>query len=189
MRTSNHFKDIEYIEEPVKEWQNLGGMNLLEAFYNNPERWSFSFELYSMFSKIKALFNAVNSKKPIIIIERSIFSNKIFINLSKDLGKLNNMEYIMLINTYDFFSKNLYPQLNGIIYLDTPVDECLKRIVHRNRIEELKIEKKYLADIKRKMEELFIISDLNIYRINGVFNLEHVETKLTEFFSKFLYID
>ena len=30
---SNHFNDVEFVEEPVSQWQNLGGMNLLDAFF------------------------------------------------------------------------------------------------------------------------------------------------------------
>ena len=92
-----HFKDVEFVEEPVKEWQNLGGMNLLDAFYSNPKRWGFSFEFYSMFTKMKSLLKAADSDKPIIIIERSILSNKIFIDISNELGKLEKMEYAMLM--------------------------------------------------------------------------------------------
>ena len=74
---SNHFKDVEFIEEPVKQWQNLGGMNLLDSFYSDPKRWGFSFEFFSMLTKIEALLKAAESDKPIIIIERSIFSNRV----------------------------------------------------------------------------------------------------------------
>ena len=128
-----HFKDVEFVEEPVKQWQNLGGMNLLDAFYTDPKRWGFSFEFFSMLTKIKALLNAANSDKPIVVIERSILSNKVFMDLSEELGKLDKMEYRMLMNTYDFYIQHAYPQLSGIIYLDTPVDECIRRITKRNK--------------------------------------------------------
>ena len=36
---SASFNDVEFIEEPVKEWQNLGGENLLDAFYKDPKRY------------------------------------------------------------------------------------------------------------------------------------------------------
>ena len=114
-----HFKDAEIVEEPVSEWQNLGGMNLLDSFYSDPKRWGFSFEFYSMLTKIQALLKAANSDKPIIIIERSILSNKAFMDISKELGKLDKMEYLMLMNTYHFYIQYVYPQLSGIIYLDT----------------------------------------------------------------------
>ena len=141
---NKHFKDVELVEEPVKQWQNLGGMNLLDSFYSDPQRWGFSFEFYSMLTKIQALLKAAESDKPIIIIERSILSNKVFMDLSNELGKLDKMEYCMLMNTYDFYLQNVYPQLAGIIYLDTPVDECIRRITKRNRGEECNIEKSYL---------------------------------------------
>ena len=85
---SNHFKDVEFIEEPVKQWQNLGGMNLLDSFYSDPKRWGFSFEFFSMLTKIEALLKAAESDKPIIIIERSIFSNRVSWIYPKNLANL-----------------------------------------------------------------------------------------------------
>ena len=160
---SNHFKDVEFIEEPVKQWQNLGGMNLLDSFYSDPKRWGFSFEFFSMLTKIEALLKAAESDKPIIIIERSIFSNK-------ELGKLDTMEYCMLINTYNFYLAHVYPQISGVIYLDTPVDECIKRITRRNRGEECTIEKSYLEAIKNKMDEMCNSSTMIVIRIDGMYD-------------------
>ena len=184
---AKHFKDVEFVEEPVKEWQNLGGMNLLDSFYSNPQRWGFSFEFYSMLTKIQALLKAADSDKPIIIIERSILSNKIFMDLSNELGKLDKMEYCMLMNTYDFYLQNIYPQLSGIIYLDTPVDECIKRITKRNRGEECNIEKSYLEAIKRKMDELANSSTMIVIRIDGLYNLERDTGRVCENISEYLH--
>ena len=184
---AKHFKDVEFVEEPVKEWQNLGGMNLLDSFYSNPQRWGFSFEFYSMLTKIQALLKAADSDKPIIIIERSILSNKIFMDLSNELGKLDKMEYCMLMNIYDFYLQNIYPQLSGIIYLDTPVDECIKRITKRNRGEECNIEKSYLEAIKRKMDELANSSTMIVIRIDGLYNLERDTGRVCENISEYLH--
>lgn len=169
---SNHFKDVEFIEEPVKQWQNLGGMNLLNSFYSDPKRWGFSFEFFSMLTKIEALLKAAESDKPIIIIERSIFSNKVFIELSKELGKLDTMEHCMLMNTYDFYMAHVYPQISGIIYLDTPVDECIRRITKRNRGEECTIEKSYLESIKNKMDKMCDSSTMIVIRIDGMYDCD-----------------
>ena len=167
---SNHFKDVEFIEEPVKQWQNLGGMNLLDSFYSDPKRWGFSFEFFSMLTKIESLLKAAESDKPIIIIERSIFSNRVFMDLSKELGKLDTMEYCMLTNVYNFYLAHVYPQISGIIYLDTPVEECINRITRRNRGEECTIEKSYLDAIKNKMDEMCNSSTMIIIRIDGMYD-------------------
>ena len=184
---AKNFKDVEFVEEPVKEWQNLGGMNLLDSFYSNPQRWGFSFEFYSMLTKIQALLKAADTDKPIIVIERSILSNKVFMDLSNELGKLDKMEYCMLMNTYDFYLQHIYPQLSGIIYLDTPVDECIKRITKRNRGEECNIEKSYLEAIKRKMDELANSSTMIVIRIDGLYNLERDTGRVCENISEYLY--
>jgi len=167
---SNHFKDVEFIEEPVKQWQNLGGMNLLDSFYSDPKRWGFSFEFFSMLTKIESLLKAAESDKPIIIIERSIFSNRVFMDLSKELGKLDTMEYCMLTNVYNFYLAHVYPQISGIIYLDTPVEECINRITRRNRGEECTIEKSYLDAIKNKMDEMCNSSTMIVIRIDGMYD-------------------
>ena len=169
---SNHFKDIELVEEPVNQWQNLGGSNLLDAFYTDPKRWGFSFEFFSMLTKIRALLNAANSDKPIIIIERSILSNKVFMDISLELEKLDKMEYCMLKNTYCFYLEHVYPQLSGIIYLDTPVDECIRRITKRNRGEECSIEKSYLELLKKKFDELANSSTMVVIKIDGLYDSE-----------------
>lgn len=182
-----HFKDVELIEEPVSEWQNLGGMNLLDSFYSDPKRWGFSFEFYSMLTKIQALLKAANSDKPIIIIERSILSNKAFMDISKELGKLDKMEYLMLMNTYDFYIQNVYPQLSGIIYLDTPVDECVRRITKRNRGEECSIEKSYLELLKKKFDEIANSSTMIVIRIDGLYDCERDSVKICENISNYFY--
>ena len=181
-----YFTSVEFVEEPVSQWQNLGGMNLLDAFYSDPERWGFSFEFYSMLSKIKALLNAANSDKPVIVIERSILSNKVFMDLSHELGKIEEIEYTMLMNTYHFYLQHVYPQLSGIIYLDTPVDECIKRITKRNRGEECTIERSYLQCIKEKMDQLCNSSTMNVIRIDGMYDCERDKVRVCQDMERYL---
>ena len=176
----NYFTSVEFVEEPVKQWQNLGGMNLLDAFYTDPQRWGFSFEFYSMLTKIQAVLNAANSDKQVIVIERSILSNKIFMDLSHELGKLSDMEYKMLLTTFDFYLLHVYPQLSGIIYLDTPVDECIKRITKRNRGEECSIERSYLQSIKDKLDLLANNSTINVIRIDGMYDCERDKVRVCQ---------
>ena len=180
------FTSVEFVEELVSQWQNLCGINLLDAFYSDPERWGFSFEFYSMLSKIKALLNAANSDKPVIVIERSILSNKVFMDLSHELGKLEEIEYSMLMNTYHFYLQHVYPQLSGIIYLDTPVDECIKRITKRNRGEECTIERSYLQCIKEKMDQLCNSSTMNVIRIDGMYDCERDKVRVCQDMERYL---
>ena len=173
------FDDVEFVEEPVSQWQNLGGMNLLEKFYEDPDRWGFSFEFYVMLSKLKALSKAADSPKSVIILERSLFSNKIFMDISATLGKLNELEYYMLMTVFDFFIQNVYPVLNGIIYLKTPVDVCIKRIAIRNRGEESSIDEKYLSLLHEKFEQFANSCTIPTLIIDGNYDLVRDSNKIS----------
>ena len=168
----NEFPEYEYIEEPIYQWQNVGGHNLLDYFYKNPKRWGFSFELYVMLTKINSLYNAAKSSKKIVILERSILSDKIFFEIAHESKNLSTMEYKMLLNTFDFYLEHLYPKINCIIYLETDVNICLERIKTRNRKEESKVEKSYILCLKNKLDYLIKFGKFNSMRIEGNFNLE-----------------
>lgn len=167
-----HFDDVYFVEEPVTKWQNVGGMNLLEMFYADPDRWGFSFEFYVMLTKLQCLSKAAESDKPIIILERSLFSNKIFMEISATLQKLDDMEYHMLKTIVEFFINNVYPLLSGVIYLDTPVDVCMKRIAKRNRGEESTVSKDYLLMLKEKFDQMSQELNTPVLVIDGTFDLE-----------------
>lgn len=179
--------DAYFVEEPVSQWQNVGGMNLLEKFYEDPDRWGFSFEFYVMLTKLKALAKAAESDKPVVILERSFFSNKIFMDISAKLGKLNDLEYQMLNNIFDFFMANVYPILSGIIYLNTPVDICISRIAKRNRGEESNVDKNYLIMLKEKFDQLANDSTIPTMIIDGNFDLERDTKKITIDMTNFMH--
>ena len=144
------------IYEPVKEWKNIGGTDLLKSFYSDPKRWAFTFELESMVSKVRKIKEAISTNYDIILLERSIHSDKAFKIASFYYDRLNNMEMQILDEIRSDLIKD-YPNLNGIIYLDTDVTECLVRIKSRNRTEELDIDKAYLE----KLEDLFLTTKYN----------------------------
>lgn len=178
--------DVMFVEEPVQEWQNLGGMNLLEKFYEDPDRWGYSFEFYVMLSKLKALAQAAESDKSIIILERSFYSNKVFMDISAKLGKLNDLEYNMLLFIWDFLMKNVYPMLSGVIYLSTPVETCISRIAKRNRQEESSVDGAYLLLLHDKFEEVANLFNIPTLVIDGNFDLQRDVPKLSAEMKEFM---
>lgn len=137
------------ILEPVDQWQNINGENLLEQFYLNPKRWCFTFEIYSLFTKIKKLKEALVSDMEFIFIERSIFSDKAFQQVSYSYKKLDIKEMSILSELYNFFLKD-YPGLNGIIYINTDLKICMERIKKRGRPEENFLTLDYLNSLREK---------------------------------------
>ena len=173
------------IQEPVSEWKNVGGYDLLSAFYQDPRRWCFTFEFYSMFTLIKKIQQAILSDAEIIFVERSIYSNRAFQIISYTLDKLDTKEMVILKEIFEFF-KTEYPALNGVIYLDTNVELCLQRITQRGRKEENGINYIYL----KKLEEEFKSIKYNcpVKTINGDYDLKNPQEVLDEIL-KFIYSD
>ena len=84
------FPDIEIIKEPVDEWQNIRGHNLLELYYKDSKRWSFTFQTYAMISRMR-LWNATLKENPntLKLSERSMLADRfVFGDLMGDLGNV-----------------------------------------------------------------------------------------------------
>ena len=85
--------DVEIIKEPVDEWQNIRGHNLLDCYYKDPKRWSFTFQTYAMISRMK-LWNAHLKESPnkLKLSERSMLADRfVFGELMGDLGNVMPM--------------------------------------------------------------------------------------------------
>jgi deoxyadenosine/deoxycytidine kinase len=44
---------IEVVPEPVDQWQDCNGTNLLELFYNNPKKYAFAFQQYVLITRLE----------------------------------------------------------------------------------------------------------------------------------------
>ena len=128
------------------------------------------------------------SDKKIILIERCMLTDKVFFDINVENGFSNPMEEAMFKNLYEFLSNNVYPKLSGIIFLDTSVDECLKRIEKRGRSEEVNLERKYLMQLNDAFLDLIVKCNVPILRLDGNYDLKEgfndIGIKLFEFIKK-----
>lgn len=180
------FDDVYIIEEPVNEWQNINGHNLLDKFYQQPSRWRFSFQIYIFYTKIKALFDAANSDKKIILMERSFDFDNIFFYLAAKSNLISEMEVEMFKNINKLFDNYIFPKINGFIYLDTPVHECINRIKKRNRTEETGIPEDYLNNLKISFDDVINKATCSKLIINGEYNVNSDIHKITNEISTFI---
>ena len=67
----------------------------MEKYYKEPTRWGFTFQIYAIFTRIKALQEACDRyPDKIKISERGILADKfVFSQLMKDLGYMDEAEY------------------------------------------------------------------------------------------------
>ena len=127
-------------------------------------------------------------KKKIILIERCMLTDKVFFDLNVENGLSNPMEEAMFKNLYEFLSNNVYPKLSGIIYLDTPVDECIHRMILRGRKEEKSLTKEYLTQLDDNFKKVIKDSGIHYLKLNGVYDLcnyfEKVDQELMNFIQR-----
>ncbi|XP_014664194.1 PREDICTED: thymidine kinase 2, mitochondrial-like [Priapulus caudatus] len=151
----NHSPDIEIRTEPVEKWQNLHGHNLLKLAHEDPTRWSSSLQTYALLTRLQ-VYNEPH-KRPITIMERSIFSSRYCIgeNLYRS-GKMPAVEYMVLDEWYQWVVANTEVHADLIVYLRTRPEVCLVRMHKRNRKEENNISLAYLNNLHELHENWLV---------------------------------
>ena len=151
-----HYKNndnVIFLKEPVDEWakiKDINGTTILEKFYANQEKYSFSFQMMAYVSRIKVLRDTLKEKTKndnnnyIIITERSLYTDKmVFAKMLYDSGKIEDVNYQIYLNWFDTFSGE-FP-VHKVIYVKAAPEKCYERIAKRSREGEENIPLEYLT--------------------------------------------
>ncbi|KAL8160009.1 hypothetical protein V2J09_001546 [Rumex salicifolius] len=147
---------VEIVPEPVDKWQNVGPdhLNILDAFYAEPERYAFTFQNYVFVTRLMQERESSGGIKPLRLIERSVFSDRmVFVRAVHEAKWMNDMEISIYDSWFDPVVSSL-PGLipDGFIYLRASPDTCHKRMMLRQREEEGGVSLDYLRDLHEKHE-------------------------------------
>lgn len=144
--------DVHVVDEPVGQWtalKNAEGKNLLELFYEDKKRWSYTFQNCAILTRLKNIQDAVENldstvKGPhVIITERSVLTDKhVFAEMLRDAGDIDPLEWDLYESWFNTFGKK-HP-VRGIIYVSTSSTTSKERIKLRNRLGEENIGIDYL---------------------------------------------
>lgn len=144
--------NIIFLNEPVSEWDSIqdeNGTNMLEKYYSDPDKYSFSFQMMAFISRlanIKKAFELYDNC--IIITERTLYTDKyVFAQMLVDTNKMEDILFQIYNKWFDTFV-NDYP-LHKVIYVDTFPEVCFERISKRSREGESNIPLNYLAECNR----------------------------------------
>ena len=143
---------FQFLEEPVAMWREGFASNLFEAFYNDMERWSFTFQIMAFTTRAKAWTEILEKiKGDRVVLERSIFTDRhVFARNLYSVGAMNDSEWQLYQNLWDFLALNYCEQPDKILYLRTPAEVCMERIHKRGRSEEQNMSLDYL----KRLEDL-----------------------------------
>ena len=133
--------------ELYKELTNPHTQKMLDKFYRDKKRWSFTLQVHFLnerFRKIKQIFSNGGG-----LLDRSIFGDRIFAEVLHADGDMEDFEF----DTYTALLENMLEHAQAprlLIYLDCSVDTALERIRKRNRGIESTIPRDYLARINER---------------------------------------
>jgi len=148
LKTNNFNKKIVFLEEPLDEWnaiKDANGKTALEHFYEDKNKYSFSFQMMAYISRLSMIKRKVETAPPnsIIFMERSLQTDKnVFEKMLHKDGHINDIEHQIYDKWFDEFSD--IAKLTHIVYLSTTAETSHVRIQRRNRVGEEGISQEYL---------------------------------------------
>jgi deoxyadenosine/deoxycytidine kinase len=166
---NNNYRVI-FLREPVDEWSKIkdeNGITILEKFYADQDKYSFSFQMMAYISRLKLLKDTISeieedienvywdhiddkhnlpqNLKYVIITERSLFTDKmVFAKMLYDSGKIELINYQIYLNWFNTFADEF--KVDKIIYVNANPDICYERVGKRHRDGEDKIPLEYLKN-------------------------------------------
>ncbi len=155
------------VKEPVDEWTNIKGVNLLQLYYDDLKRWAFQFQTNALVDMVGCETVAkrvlLENKKSIAVMERNSFSViELFSPLLLKMKILTETEKEILDKLNDALKtvNHTPPVCEIVIYIRTEPSVCLNRIEKRLRDEEVgKVSLSYLKDL-HLMHETKLTSEL-----------------------------
>jgi len=148
----NKFTDVELIPEPVTDWCDVNGHNLLGKMYEDPKRWSFQFQSYVQLSRLKLLKQPTDCS--VKIIERSLQNNRFcFLENHRKEETLVSAELNVLYSWFTFLQTNMDINLDLIVYLRTSPEVAYDRLKQRGRKEESGVPMDFIQHLHQCYED------------------------------------
>lgn len=146
-----NYNNTTVLQEPVELWRNVAGTNLLDLMYKDPNRYGFLFQSYVQLTMLQ--LHTYKTQAPYKIMERSVYSARIFIENMKRKKMLHDVECVVLENWYDWCIKSANIETDLIVYLRTSPEIVYQRMRVRARKEENTVSLEYLKQIHEIHDE------------------------------------
>jgi deoxyadenosine/deoxycytidine kinase len=137
---------------------------LLEVFYKDRKRWSYTFQSCALLSRFQNIENSIKQRSSLLestkssameVVEREVFITErcldtdfhVFTKMLRDEKSINKLEFEIYDRLYQHLKSTSTP-LSAIIHVSTDPEVCLKRIASRNRAGEKEITQEYLTNLE-----------------------------------------
>lgn len=142
--------EIVAVQEPVTRWSSaIDGSQLLENFYKDPQRWSFTMETMTMSIRVQEYVSTMQNHHPNRVMERSVYSGHYCFALNGYMqGNFNGIEWDIYSRWVDFLMHTMCRPPRGFIYLQASSEVCYDRMKLRAREGEETVPLAYLKQIE-----------------------------------------
>lgn len=165
---------ISILPEPLKDFTNFKGIDLLHNLYSNPKKYAFETQVFFTHIMYTNMKRALKSSTDGVLTERSIFSTLFFVKALHEADYLTDNEYIILQNIIEDMIEDIYGDANlnlCVIYLDIDPDVSYTRIKRRGRLQEQNITLSYLNKVKKAHDVILFEKALfvpySLYRLKS----------------------
>ena len=138
--------------------------SLLELQYSDPKRWAFTAQVVIFKDGINAMVKTIrnNPNAKVFLMERGPSSNKLFMELLYEEGKMSEYEYTQNKEWAAMWEElsPFNPDLHVVFYPN--LDICMDRITSRSRAGEELIPKPYQKALIAKHQQMFIEKTLGV---------------------------
>jgi deoxyadenosine/deoxycytidine kinase len=144
---------VKAIYEPVDLWNSTGA---LQYFYDDITKNAYEFQTYTYITRIARVIDEIanNPDADIYLLERSIWTDRyIFMELLK--GHVGDLRMTMYNQWCDLWAYIMPMRVDKWVFLDTSLDESLKRIKIRNREAESGVSVEYQTALYNKHIEFY----------------------------------
>lgn len=128
-------EDAYFLEEPVSTWQNINnedGKNIIECFYEDQCKYSFSFQMLAYISRLALLNDAIQKGYKYIFTERCVYTDKnVFAKMLFESGKIDKINYNIYNKWFEHFLDNSTDY--RYIYIKTKPIVAYERVIKRAR--------------------------------------------------------
>ncbi|KAJ1429028.1 P-loop containing nucleoside triphosphate hydrolase protein, partial [Ochromonadaceae sp. CCMP2298] len=146
-----------FIDEPVDTWseiKNQEGESILEVFYRDRKRWSYTFQTCALLTRYQNIEKAVNNERMlgklgnlVFLTERCLDTDsRVFTKMLTEEGSINSLELDLYGRLLTQLKATATP-LTAIVHVNTSPEVCAERIRKRSRGGEEAISMEYLKNL------------------------------------------
>ena len=156
---------FEFVPEPVDRWQDGFAANLLERFYTDTARWSFTLQICAFVTRTQAIQAHAADPDRVTVFERSIYCDRhVFAKNLHQQGLMDDTEWALYLHFWNHL-RDSAPIPDAILYLRTPADECYQRLQVRARAEEKTIPLAYLQQLEARHDEWLLTPENAVFPV------------------------